>query len=186
MTNNSRNNVFKWRYKVWLNKKNLYIRLSSSMLGRTTHNCCKSSGIRLYRLCTSGYWYFHPLLLASCSSSVRLNGDRWWIVIFKSGHRVSIRLRSGLWLGHLNTFRLLVLTICLGLLSCWNVNLHPSSTWIQSFVFFFINNYANYIGFHPTSIVWVIWCRFLINLISFPGCNTTNVHRVSIYARDCI
>jgi hypothetical protein len=44
-----------------------------------------------------------------------------------------IGFKSGLWLGHSMTFRNLyqshshiVLAVCLGSLSCWKVNLHPS------------------------------------------------------------
>ena len=41
----------------------------------------------------------------NCSSSVKLNGCRWCTAIFKSHHRFSIGLRSGLWLGHSKTFK---------------------------------------------------------------------------------
>ncbi len=34
------------------------------------------------------------------SSSVRLNGKRWWTAIFRSLQRCSIGFKSGLWLGH--------------------------------------------------------------------------------------
>lgn len=37
-----------------------------------------------------------------CPRPIRLNGD-FWTAIFKSGHRLSIGLRSGLWLGLSNT-----------------------------------------------------------------------------------
>jgi hypothetical protein len=53
--------------------------------------------------------------------------------IFRSLQRCSIRFKSGIWLGHSRTFRDLsrshsyvVLAVCLGLLSCWKVNLRPS------------------------------------------------------------
>ncbi len=34
------------------------------------------------------------------SSSVRLDGKRWWTAIFRSLQRCSIGFKSGLWLGH--------------------------------------------------------------------------------------
>ena len=67
------------------------------------------------------------------SSSVRLNGERCCTAIFRSPQRCYIGFKSGLWLGHLRTFRDLsrshscaVLAVCLGPLSCWKVNLHPA------------------------------------------------------------
>ncbi len=67
------------------------------------------------------------------SSSVRLDGDHRWTAIFRSLQRFSIGLKSGLWLGHSRTFTELslshssvALVVCLGTLSCWEVNLQPS------------------------------------------------------------
>ena len=64
---------------------------------------------------------------------LKFDGFRWCTAIFKSYHRFSIGLRSGIWLGHSKTFRCfpinhssVALTVCLGSLSCWKVNLHPS------------------------------------------------------------
>ncbi len=37
------------------------------------------------------------------SSSVRLDGKRWWTAIFRSLQRCSIGFKSGLWLGHSRT-----------------------------------------------------------------------------------
>ena len=65
-----------------------------------------------------------------CSSSVNLDGERRWTAIFKSFYRFPMGFESGLWLGRSRTFTLLfwgqssvALAECLGLLSCWNVNL---------------------------------------------------------------
>ncbi len=67
------------------------------------------------------------------SSSVRLDGKRWWTAIFRSVQRCSIGFKSGLWLGHSRTVTELlwshsfvILAVCLGSLSCWKVNLRPS------------------------------------------------------------
>ena len=67
------------------------------------------------------------------SNSVRLDGECRYTAIFRSLQRCSIGFKSGLWLGNSRTFRDLsishscvVLAVCLGLLSCWKVNLHPS------------------------------------------------------------
>ena len=67
------------------------------------------------------------------SSSVRLDGEHRCTAIFRSLQKCLIGFKSGLWLGHSRTFRNLslsyscvVLAVCLGLLSCWKVNLHPS------------------------------------------------------------
>ncbi len=67
------------------------------------------------------------------SSSVRLDGKRWWTVIFRSLQRCSIGFKSGLWLGHSRTVTELlwshsfvILAVCLGSLSFWKVNLRPS------------------------------------------------------------
>ncbi len=67
------------------------------------------------------------------SSSVRLDGKRWWTAIFRSLQRSSIGFKSGLWLGHSRTVTellwshsFIILAVCLGSLSCWKVNLRPS------------------------------------------------------------
>ena len=67
------------------------------------------------------------------SSFVQLDGEHCCRAIFRSLQRCLIGFRSGLWLGHLRTFRdlsrshvCIVLAVCLGLLPCWKVNLHPS------------------------------------------------------------
>ncbi len=49
------------------------------------------------------------------STSVRLDGKRWWTAIFRSLQRCSIGFKSGL-----------ILAVCLGSLSCWKVYLRPS------------------------------------------------------------
>jgi hypothetical protein len=66
-----------------------------------------------------------------------LDGVRRCTAIFWSLQRSSIGFKSGLWLAHSRTFRDLsrshscvVLAVCLGLLSCWKVNLQPSQ-WKQ-------------------------------------------------------
>ena len=67
------------------------------------------------------------------STSVRLEGECCSTSSFRSLQRCSIGFKSGLWLGHSRTFRDLsqshpcvVLAVCLGLLSCWKVNISPS------------------------------------------------------------
>ncbi|XP_078131727.1 uncharacterized protein LOC144534007 isoform X2 [Sander vitreus] len=67
------------------------------------------------------------------SSSVRLDGERWWTAIFRSLQRCSIGFRSGLWLGQsrmvtelFRSHSFVILAVCLGSLSCWKVNLRPS------------------------------------------------------------
>ncbi len=67
------------------------------------------------------------------SSSVRLDGKRWWTAIFRSLQRCSIEFKSGLWLGHSRTVTellwshsFIILAVCLGSLSCWKVNLRPT------------------------------------------------------------
>ena len=69
----------------------------------------------------------------NCYSSFKLDVFCWCTAIFKSYHRFSIGLRSGLWLGHSKTFKCfplkhlsVALAVCLGSLSCWKVNLRPS------------------------------------------------------------
>ena len=66
---------------------------------------------------------FYHSSLQILSSSVRLDGERHCTAIFRSLQRCSFR--SGLWPGHSRTFRdsCVVLAVCLGLLSCWKVNL---------------------------------------------------------------
>lgn len=93
-------------------------------------NCFAS----LYKLATSNHWDLCPFLKADCSSSFKLDGFCWWTAIFKSGHRLSIGLRSGLWLGHSNKcFPLnhwsVALAVCLGSLSCLKGK-HPSQSQI--------------------------------------------------------
>ena len=52
------------------------------------------------------------------------DGFRLWTVIFKSNHRFSIGLKSGLWLSHSNIYHSSVaLAVCFGSLFCWKVNL---------------------------------------------------------------
>jgi hypothetical protein len=91
-----------------------------AILGMTTqarHNCI---------------WVASPILL--CRSSQTMSGwECCCTAIFRSLQRCSIRFKSGLWLGHSMTFRDLswshscvFLAVCLGSLSCWKVNLHPS------------------------------------------------------------
>ena len=75
----------------------------------------------------------HILLCRSSQSlSVRLDGERRCTAIFRSLQRRSIGFKSGLWLGYSRTFKVLsrchscfVSAVCLGLLTCWKVNLQP-------------------------------------------------------------
>lgn len=69
----------------------------------------------------------------NCSSSFKLDGFHWCTAIFKSYHRFSTGWRSGLWLGLSKTFKCFslnllsdALAVCLGKLSSWKVDLHPS------------------------------------------------------------
>ena len=62
----------------------------------------------------------------------KLDGFCWCTAIFKSYHRFSIGLRSGLWLDNFKTFKCFPLnhlsvavSVCLGSLSCQKVNLRP-------------------------------------------------------------
>ena len=71
--------------------------------------------------------------LQHLSSSIRLDGKRQCTAIFRSLQRCSIGFKSGLWLGHSRTFTELswshsfdILAVCLGSLSCWKMNRHPS------------------------------------------------------------
>ncbi len=71
--------------------------------------------------------------LQDLSSSIRSDGERRCTAIFRSLQRCSIGFKSGLWLGHSRTFTELscshsfvILAVCLGSLSCWKMNLHPS------------------------------------------------------------
>ena len=71
----------------------------------TALSLCGLVSIRLIHLDTAILLHF----LQSCSSSVRLHDDWAWRALFKSSHKFSIGLRSGLWLGHSRTFTLLSL-----------------------------------------------------------------------------
>ena len=71
--------------------------------------------------------------LQICSRYVKLDGECQRTAIFKSFHRFSMGIKSVLWLGHSRNFMFLfwshssvALAVCLGSLSCWNVNLHRS------------------------------------------------------------
>ncbi len=52
------------------------------------------------------------------SSSVRLDGKRWWTAIFRSLQRCSIGFKSGLWLGHSRTVTELFVKPLLRYFSC--------------------------------------------------------------------
>ena len=69
--------------------------------------------------------------LQNSSSLVWLDGEWLWTAIFKSCQRFLSWFGSGL--GHSNTWicfdlnhSIVALAVCLGSLSCWKVNLHPS------------------------------------------------------------
>ncbi len=64
--------------------------------------------------------------LQNCFNSATLEGFRAWMDCLKSCHSISIRFKSGLWLGHSKTLILLFLShsevnflVCLGSLSCY-------------------------------------------------------------------
>ena len=82
--------------------------------------------------------------LQNLSISVRLDGERRCTAIFRSLQRCSIGFRSGLWLGHSRTFRDLsrshLCAVCLGLLSCWKVNLRTQSEVLSTLVQVFIKD----------------------------------------------
>ena len=85
-----------------------------------------TSSAHLYLGCFS----HSPLQILS--SSVRLDEEHSCTAIFRSLQRCLTRFRSGLLFGPSRTFRDLsrnhscvVLALCLGLLSCWKVNIHP-------------------------------------------------------------
>ena len=106
-----------------------------SILCRTIFCCnynCKSFWGCLYQLCTSREWHFCPFFFVKFLKLCQI-GELLGTAIFKSCHRFSIGFRSGFWLGHSNTWiyfelnhSIVALAVCLGLLSCWKVNLRPS------------------------------------------------------------
>lgn len=61
----------------------------------------------------------------SCSSSVRLDRDHWWTTIFMSCHRLSVGLKSVLWLDHFNTFSFLDLNTPMLQCRCASMLLPP-------------------------------------------------------------
>lgn len=78
-------------------------------------------------------WIFVQSFLQNRSSSVWLDGEHLWTAGFRSYHTLSIGFRTGLWQGHSNTWicfvwnhSIVALALCLGLLSCWKVNLCSS------------------------------------------------------------
>ncbi len=72
---------------------------------------------------TPGFGILCHSSLQILSSSVRLDGKRWWTAIFRSLQRCSIGFKSGLWLGHSRTVTELlwshsfvILAVCLGVI----------------------------------------------------------------------
>ena len=65
---------------------------------------CKSLGKSLSLVHLATVIFAHSSR-QNCSSSFKLDGFRSCTAIFKSYHRFSIGLRSGLWLGHSKTFK---------------------------------------------------------------------------------
>ncbi len=75
---------------------------------------CTTSGNLWFRLKTHKYsahikgsptflWVRAAWIFQILSSSVWLDGKRWWTAIFRSLQRCSIGFKSGLWLGHSRT-----------------------------------------------------------------------------------
>ena len=85
-------------------------------------------------------WGFSSILPCRFAQALsRWMGSNRWTAIFKSFHGFSMGLKSGLWLGHSRIFTFLfwsrssvALAVCLGSLSCWNVNLRHS---LRAFAF---------------------------------------------------
>ena len=98
----------------------------------------ESSWVWRYKLGTPVFGEFLPFFSADPFNSVRLGGERFCTVVFRSLQRCSIGFKSGLWLGHSRTFSrtfrdlsqshscIVIVIVCLGSLSCWKVNLHHS------------------------------------------------------------
>ena len=110
-----------------LHRYSLDLVLCWSTFGR--NESLKSSWVWHYKLGTPEIGEFLPIL----SNSVRFDGERCCTAIFRSLQRCLIGFKSGFWLGYSRTVRDLsrshfcnVLAMCLGWLSCWKVNLHPS------------------------------------------------------------
>lgn len=93
----------------------------------------KSLWISLYELATSYHWDLCPFVLAKLLQLLQVG----WLVLVNSNLYVWPQnfygFKSWLWLGHANTFKCFplnhssaALAVCLGSLSCWKVNLHPS------------------------------------------------------------
>ncbi len=87
----------------------------------------------MLQACHIYFWTVSPILL--CKTSQAPSGWMGSIgaSVFRSLQSCSVAFKSGLWLGHSRTFTELsrshsfvVLAVCLGLLSCWKVNLLPS------------------------------------------------------------
>ena len=90
------------------------------------------SWVCLHQLCTSGFGNCLPFLLEDL---LKLCQVGWGVgepqSQWDSFHRFSMGFKSGLWLGRSRTFMFLfwshssvALPVCLGSLSCWNINLH--------------------------------------------------------------
>ncbi len=67
---------------------------------------------------TPGFGILCHSSLQILSSSVRLDGKRWWTAIFRSLQRCSIGFKSGLWLGHSRTVTEVVVKPLLRYFSC--------------------------------------------------------------------
>ncbi len=104
------------------------------------------------------------------SSSVRLDGKRWWTAIFRSLQRCSIGFKSGLWLGHSRTVTELlwshsfvILAVCLGSLSCWKVN-QTILVWLSTEAVAFFHS--------PSSLFFFPACFF---------CLVSSIERLSLH-----
>ena len=115
----------KLQHYIYISIQTLFLVLCWSTFGNDYS--LKSSCVWCYKLGTPVFGEFLQFF------SVRLDGERRCTDIFRSLQRCSIGFKSGFWLGHSRTFRdlsqshsCIILAVCLGSLSCWKVNLHPS------------------------------------------------------------
>jgi hypothetical protein len=119
----------KLKYHIYVSIQTLYSVLVEAPLAAIISN-----NIHGYnKLGTPAFGEFLPFFSTDPLILCQLDGDRRCTAIFRSLQRCLTRSMSGLWLGRSRTFRdlsrshsCIVLAVCLGLLSCWKVNLHPS------------------------------------------------------------
>ena len=125
-----------WKCDIYISIQTLYSVLWSTF---GSNYSLESSWVWRYKLGTLVYEEFLPFFSAD---PLKL----------RSLQRCSIGFQSRLWLGHSRTFRDLsrshfcVFAVCLGLLSCWKVNRHPSQ--------------RSWAGFHQVSLCTLLCLSF--------------------------